>query len=265
MANEKSIADAGAYGSTKPKVRRIGTADLIDALAKGLDDFKAMPTHVVFLCLIYPIVTLLFARTYAGYDVLPLVFPLLAGFTLIGPLVATGMYELSRRREEGLDISRGHAFDVFRSPSIRSIATLGVVLMAIYFAWLVAAQAIYVVNFGSAAPASIEGFARQVLTTPAGWALIVEGISVGFLFAVVVLTLSVVSFPLLLDRNVGVMTAVHTSIRAVLANPMMMAMWGLIVAVALLIGSLPLFVGLSVVMPVLGHATWHLYRKVVER
>ncbi len=265
MANEKSIADVGAYGSTKPTVRRIGTGDLIDALVRGLDDFKAMPTHVVFLCLIYPVVTLLFARTYAGYDVLPLIFPLLAGYTLIGPLVAIGMYELSRRREEGLDISRGHAFDVFRSPSIRAIATLGVMLMAIYFAWLGAAQAIYEVNFGSAAPASIVEFARQVFTTPAGWALIIVGSGVGFLFAVVVLTISVVSFPLLLDRDVGVMTAVHTSIRAVLANPMTMAIWGLIAAVALLIGSLPLFVGLAVVLPVLGHATWHLYRKVVER
>ena len=265
MANEKSIANVGAYGSTKPNVRRIGTADLIDALAKGLDDFKAMPTHVVFLCLIYPVVLLIFARIYAGYEVLPLVFPLLAGYTLIGPLVATGMYELSRRREEGLDISRGHAFDVFRSPSIGSIATLGVVLMAIYFAWLGAAWAIYEAIFGNAAPTSIEEFARQVFTTPAGWTLIIGGSSAGFLFAVVVLTLSVVSFPLLLDRDVGVMTAMQTSVRAVLANPMTMAIWGLIVAVALLIGSLPLFVGLSVVMPVLGHATWHLYRKVVER
>ncbi len=265
MTHGKSIADAGAYGSAKPNVRTIGTADLIDALARGLDDFKAMPTHVVFLCLIYPVVTLIFARTYAGYDVLPLVFPLLAGYTLIGPLVATGMYELSRRREEGLDISRRHAFDVLRSPSIRSIATLGVVLMAIYFAWLGAAWAIYEAIFGNVAPASIGEFARQVFTTPAGWTLIIGGSSVGFLFAVLVLTLSVVSFPLLLDRDVGVMTAIQTSIRAVLANPITMAMWGLIVASALLIGAVPLFVGLSVVLPVLGHATWHLYRKVVER
>ena len=264
MTNEKPIADAGVYRSAQPIVHKIGLADLRDALAKGIADFNAMPTHLVFLCLIYPIVTLIAARTAAGYEVLPLVFPLLAGYTLIGPLVAIGMYELSRRREKGLDISRRHAFDVLRFPSIRSIAALGVVLMGIYFAWLFAAQAIYELYFGSAVPASIAEFARQVFTTPSGWALMIVGCGVGFLFAVVVFALSVLSFPLLLDRDVGVMTAAMTSVRAVIANPLTMAMWGFIVAGALAIGTLPLFVGLAVVLPVLGHSTWHLYRKVVE-
>ncbi len=262
MANEQAITNADA-SPAQPVVRTIGPGDLREALAGGLADFEAMPTHVVFLCLIYPVVTLIFARAYAGYEVLPLVFPLLAGYTLIGPLVAIGMYELSRRREQGLNISRWHAFEVLRSPSIRAIATLGLVLMAIYFAWLGAALAIYALNFGSAAPTSIVGFAHQVFTTSSGWALIIVGCAVGFLFAVAVFTISVVSFPMLLDRDVGVTTAIQTSIRAVIANPMTMALWGLTVAVALLAGSLPFFVGLAVVMPVLGHATWHLYRKVV--
>jgi uncharacterized membrane protein len=263
MANENPIADAGAYGPAQPVARSIGMADLKDALACGLADFKAMPTHLVFLCLIYPILTLVAARAYAGYEVLPLIFPLLAGYTLIGPLVAIGLYELSRRREQGLDISRRHAFDVLRSPSIRAIATLGVVLMAIYFVWLFTAWAIYELYLGSAVPASIAEFAGQVFTTPSGWALIIVGCGVGFLFAAVVLSLSVVSFPMLLDRDVSFKTAVHTSVRAVLANPMTMAMWGIIVAGSLVIGSLPFFVGLAVVLPVLGHSTWHLYRKVV--
>ena len=136
-------------------------------------------------------------------------------------------------------------------------------LMIIYFAWLGAAQAIYVANFGNVAPASVAEFARQVVGTPAGWALIFFGSGVGFLFAVIVFTLSVVSFPMLLDRDVGVAVALRTSLRAVLANPITMAVWGFIVAFTLLIGSLPLFVGLAVALPVLGHSTWHLYRRLV--
>lgn len=264
MANEKSISDAGAYRSIQPVVHNIGATDLLDALAKGINDFKAMPTHLVQFCWIYPVVILVGARTYAGYDVLPLAFPLLAGYTLIGPLVATGMYELSRRREMGMDISRWHAFEVVRSPSIRSIALLGILLMVIYFAWLFAARGIYQLYFGPEAPASILAFISQTFNTAAGWGLIIVGCSVGFVFAAVVFTLSVVSFPMLLDRDVGLMTAVETSIRAVLKNPFTMAMWGLIVAVTLLLGSIPFFVGLAIVLPVLGHATWHLYRKTVE-
>jgi uncharacterized membrane protein len=264
MTNEKPILEPWEYRSAQPIIRTIGMADLRDALASGLADFNAMPTHLFFLCVIYPLVTLIAARVYAGYEVLPLVFPLLAGYTLIGPLVAVGLYELSRRREQGLDTSRQHAFDVLRFPSIGAIATLGAVLMAIYFVWLFVAWDIYERYFGSAVPESIAEFARQVFTTPSGWSLIVVGCSVGFLFAAMVLSLSVVSFPMLLDRNVGVMTAVDTSVRAVLANPVTMAMWGFIVAGILLIGTLPLFVGLAVSLPVLGHATWHLYRKVVE-
>jgi uncharacterized membrane protein len=131
--------------------------------------------------------------------------------------------------------------------------------------WLATAQSLYQSLFGYAPPDSIEQFARDVLTTPAGHTLIVAGNLIGFLFAVVVLAVSVVSFPLLLDREVGAIVAMHTSVRAVLANPLVMAAWGLIVAAALLIGAVPLFFGLAIVVPVLGHASWHLYRKVVAR
>jgi uncharacterized membrane protein len=238
--------------------------DLTDALSKGLADFNAMPTHLFFLCVIYPIVVLIGARVAAGYDVLPLVFPLLAGYTLIGPIVAIGLYELSRRREQGLDISRAHAFDVLRLPHIRSIAVLAILMMVLYFIWLFAAETIYERYFGETVPVSIADFVRQVLGTRAGWTLIVVGCGVGFVFAAVVFTLSVVSFPMLLDRGGSIGTAVATSIAAVLANPISMTTWGFIVAGALALGSLPFFVGLAVVLPVLGHSTWHLYRRVVQ-
>jgi len=246
------------------RIHKIGLADLKYALKRGLDDFLAMPSHAVFLCLIYPVVGFVLARLVLGYNVIPLLFPLAAGFALVGPFAALGLYEMSRRREAGLDVSWRHALDVFRSPSIGAIAVLGLLLVAIFLVWIAVAQSIYVANFGYTPAASMPDFIRQVFTTPAGWALIVVGNGVGFLFAVLVLTLSVISFPLLLDRDVGAATAILASVRAVLANPLTMAVWGLIVAVLLAIGSIPALFGLAVVMPVLGHATWHLYRRVVE-
>jgi uncharacterized membrane protein len=251
-------------GQTEPTVRKIGVADLRDALARGYDDFMATPTQLVFLGVIYPVIGLVAARAASGGALLPLLYPLVAGLSLMGPVAAVGIYELSRRREQGLPVSWLNAFDVLRSHSIISIATLGLLLCVIFVAWLFAAQAVYQMTMGGVPPASIGDFLQQVFTTRAGWNLILFGNAVGFLFAVLVLTLTVVSFPLLLDKDVGVRVAVRTSVRAVLTNPVTMAIWGLIVAALLFVGSLPLFVGLAVVMPLLGHATWHLYRKVVE-
>ena len=158
MISQEHMAGSGPQTSVQPTIRNIGWPDLKDALGKGYDDFKAMPTHLIFLCIVYPVVMLVLARSYAGYDVLPLVFPLLAGYTLIGPLVALGVYELSRRREQGLDTSRWHSFEVLRSPSIVSIILLGLVLMGIYFGWLAAAQTIYEMNFGTSPPESVGAF-----------------------------------------------------------------------------------------------------------
>jgi uncharacterized membrane protein len=247
-----------------PVIRRIAPADLIDALAKGWDDFSAMPSHAVFLCVIYPIIGIALAGLTLGFTLLPILYPLAAGFALIGPFAALGLYELSRRREAGVNVSAMDALDVVSSPSIGAIVALGALLMLIFLIWIGTAHAIYVANFGYAAPTSVGQFLHDVLATRAGWNLILIGNGVGFLFAVLVLTISVVSFPLLLDRDAGAAVAVLTSIRAVLKNPVTMALWGLIVAALLLLGSLPLFLGLTVVLPVLGHASWHLYRKVVE-
>jgi uncharacterized membrane protein len=248
-----------------PAVRKIELADLADVLASGVRDFGAYRTDVIFLCIIYPLAGLVLARLAFGYDMLPLIFPLASGFALIGPVAAVGLYEMSRRREQGVDINWADAFGVVRAPAFGAILVLGLLLLAIFLLWLAAAYAIYLVTLGPEPPASIGTFIRDVFTTGAGWALIVVGCGVGFLFAVLVLTISVVSFPLLLDRDVGLYTGVATSVRAVLVNPVPMAAWGLIVAGGLVIGSIPVLLGLIIVMPVLGHATWHLYRKVVPR
>ena len=252
-----------AATSDVPAVRSIGVADLRDALALGIGDFEANRTDVVFLCIIYPIIGLILGRMASGYGLLPLIFPLASGFALVGPFAAVGLNEMSRQRAQGRTVSWIDAFNVLRSPSIGAILLLGLMLIALFLIWLMVAQIIYVATLGPQAPASVIGFFTDVFTTGAGWAMIILGIGVGFLFAALALAVSVVSFPLLLDRNLGIGTAVATSMRAVAANPRTMALWGLIVACGLVLGSLPFFVGLVVVLPVLGHATWHLYRKVV--
>jgi len=246
-----------------PTVRSIGVADLGYALGKGFADFGAFRTDVIFLALIYPVVGLVLARLAFGYDMLPLLFPLASGFALIGPIAAIGLYEMSRRREQGAEARWADALGITQSPSFPSIAILGALLVAIYLLWLGTAATIYNVTLGPEPPISLSGFLRDVFTTGAGWTMIGIGIGVGFLFAVLVFATSVVSFPVLLDRRVGVETAIRTSLRAVAANPGPMAMWALIIAAGLVIGSIPFLLGLIIIMPVLGHATWHLYRRVV--
>ena len=250
--------------TTDYAVRKIGLSDLTDALRLGWEDFKAIPTHAVVLCLIYPVLGFVIFRAVLGASLLPLLFPLAAGFTLIGPFAGLGLYELSRRRERGEEPSAMDAMHVLRAPSFGAILGLGAILLVLFGVWIAAADAIYIATFGYAAAASIPDFATRVLTTTEGWTLIIVGCGVGFLFAVAALCISVVSFPLMLDRHATAIDAIRTSLRAVRLNPVPMAAWGLIVAVLLAAGSLPAFVGLCVVLPVLGHASWHLYRKVVE-
>jgi uncharacterized membrane protein len=262
QGNAASLAQP-AQDTTGPVIRRIGLSDLHDALRRGWEDFKEVPSHAIILCVIYPVLGLGLARAVLGYSVVPLLFPLAAGFALIGPFAALGLYELSRRRELGLRASAWDALDVFSSPSFGAMLGLGTLLLALFVIWIAVAQAIYVATFGYASASEIPDFVRRVLTTPQGWWLIMVGCGVGFLFALVALCISVVSFPLMLDRHASAGEAMVTSLRVVAANPVTMAAWGLIVAALLVAGSIPLFLGLAVVVPLLGHTTWHLYRKVI--
>ena len=256
------------YASADPDVPAVNTItrdDLLEVLSKGVDDFKQKPSHIFLLVLLYPIIGLIAARVAAGYEMLPIVFPLISGFALVGPLAAIGVYEMSRRREAGLDVSWADALNVVRSPSIGAIMMLSALVGLVYFAWLAAAMVIYWSLFGSAVPETIGGFANQILTTPTGWLLIILGCGVGFVFALAVLAMTAVSFPMLLDRQVSAVVAIRTSVRVFKANPKTMLIWGMIVTAGLVLGSVPFFIGLAVTMPILGHATWHLYKKVVQQ
>lgn len=249
--------------SPLPNVRHIGVGDLRDALVKGFADFKAYRSDVLFLGVIYAVAGLVLARIAFSMDLLPLLFPLASGFAIVGPFAAVGLYEMSRQREQGSESKWANAFDVFRSPAIGAVSILGLILIVTFGLWLGAAWLIYLSTFGPAPINSVNQFVHDVFRTPGGQMMTVIGIGVGFLFALFAMAISIVSFPLLLDRDVGLDTAIRTSVRAVATNPGTMAIWGLIVAAGLVLGSIPLFLGLIVVLPVLGHATWHLYRALI--
>ena len=248
-----------------PVVRKLSPSDAFAALKEGFDDFRAMPSHLVFLAIFYVGAGFALTAMSSFGDALQLVFPLASGFALVGPFLAVGLYELSRRRENGVQPRMADAFVVFNSPALPSLGVLGLALIAVFTAWIASAQAIYGALYGAAAPASAVAFLDDVISTQRGMLLIGLGCGVGLVFAVLVLSLTVVSFPLLLDRDVGLVPAVATSLRVSAENPLAVATWGLIVAGLLVLGALPLFIGLAVVMPVLGHATWRFYRRAVER
>jgi uncharacterized membrane protein len=252
-------------------VSRIEIADLKEVLAKGFDDFMAYRTDIIFLILVYPIASLVIVAAAFQHQLIPLLFPLASGSAILGPFVGVFLYEMSRRREMNLqrhhvdNHSWANAVSIARSRNLGKILVLGVILVAMYVVWLAAALGIYRATHGPQPIESVGRFVQDLFLTEAGWWLIGVGCGVGFLFAALALATTVVAFPLLLDRDVGLGTAVQTSIRAALANPVSVGIWGLVVVGGLALGSVPLLIGLVIVMPVLCHATWHLYRKLVPR
>ena len=264
MAYERTFKDVQVR-SSDIGIRTIGFGDLWRSLWEGYDDFNASPTTAVFLTVLFPLFVLLLTLFLVGGNLLHMAFPVVAGLTLIGPVVSVWLFEMSRRRERGLDFSWGSTFDFIHSAAFAPILALSVLMMLLYVGWLYMAQFLYFGLFADDAPVSASAFVSELLTTRRGAGLIVYGLGVGFIFAFTVLAISVVAFPLLLDRPASAATAVAVSIRAVTSNLMVMAAWGLIVIVLLAAGAIAFLVGLAAVLPILGHATWHLYRKVVER
>ncbi len=259
-----SIGKIGGDDRVTPDVLPLTTRDIRDALRKGVDDFGAVRSDVMFICLLYPVIGAMLVALAFNMNLLHVVFPVAAGFALLGPAAAVGLYEVSRQREEGREASWLTAFDVLGSPNFAAIVALGLYVAALFLAWIVIAHAIWLVTLGPVPQDTPGDFLRQVFTTGAGWAMLVLGMAVGFCFALAVLATGAMSFPLLLDRSVGVPTALATSWKVFLANPRVMLTWGFVVAALLVVGSIPFFLGLIIVFPVLGHATWHLYRKAVR-
>lgn len=247
----------------RPEVRRIGISDVLDALRLGIEDFREKPSHYAFVGLIYPLAGMVLIAWSTGVDLLPMVYPLMSGFALLGPLMAVGLMEISRRREYGQDASWTQVFALRHSPALPSLLMMSVYLLTLFMIWLVVARALYLAFIGDYPTPGFLGFASGVLGHPNATALIIWGNLVGFVLALIALVVSIVAFPLLLDRDSGAASAVHTSVRAAMLNPVPVAFWGLLVAGSLAVGMATLMVGLVVIVPILGHATWHLYRRLV--
>lgn len=250
--------------SAPPRTRDIGLEDIATALRKGVEDFMRFRTDVMFMALIYPVVGVLLSTAALDHAFLPLLFPMAAGFLLLGPAAAVGLYELSRRGETEADVGWGAAFAALRARNLGPLTAMTAGLGAVFLVWLGTAMTLYNWTLGPGAPASLSGFVLEVLMTDAGWAMIVLGTGIGACFAALVLAGGLISMPMLVDRRVGVPVAVATSLQVARRNPGTVAAWGAVVAVVMGLAMIPAFLGLIVALPVLGHATWHLYRAAVR-
>jgi uncharacterized membrane protein len=246
----------------EPVIRRIGFGDLVDALSAGLRDFQAYPAFGLFFGAVYALGGLVILACSVQWDLLYLVYPLAAGFALIGPFVAVGLYEVSRLRERGEQPSWRSLFGAIVSQGGKEISWMAFVTVFLFIIWMYQVRLLIAVFFGlhGLPPGS---FPTVLFTTAEGLAFLAVGHVIGAVLAVVTFSLTVVSFPLLLDREVDFVTAMITSVRSVVSNPVPMLGWAACVSLLLLVAALPMFLGIVVVLPVLGHTTWHLYRKLV--
>lgn len=264
------LADmTGHVGSTDrsdspPVVRTLTTADLRYALRRGVEDFGAFRSDVVFLCLLYPVIGLVMVWLAFQSDMVQYIFPLMSGFAILGPVAAVALYDLSRRRERGEEATWGDALGLLRSPSMGPILVFGLCLLALFTVWMLAAHLIFLLTLASDQPHTMGQFIRDTITTAEGRRMIAIGIPVGAAFSAAAMAIGLVTVPLLLDRDIGVPAAIATSIKVMAQNPVVTGIWGGFIALSLALASIPLLLGLVVVMPVLGHASWHLYRRAVD-
>lgn len=266
MATQPMSAQSAVSRRKPIPIRQITGEDLRFALRQGFEDFRTFRGDILLAGLVYTIIGIAAVVMTTSAPLMPFFLPVVAGVGLLGPIAAVGFYELADRREEGdRDLHWFNFLDVRKRSTVDDMGIVAGLLLAIFFAWLLAAGILYALLFGWTAPATIPDFLTMVFGTARGWALIVAGLAIGAIFGWVVLGLSVASLPMLVDCDVSAPQAVSASWRATHANKGEMARWGLIVLGLLVLGSIPLFVGLAFVLPWLGYSTWHLYTRLIDR
>lgn len=272
MVKKQAVSSNGAKQETNsglpanglPKVRQINFSDLADVLAKGWHDYRRAPLFGIFFGSIYALGGIVLVAALFEFDLAWMAYPLVIGFALIGPFVATGLYEVSRRLESGQQLKWSQVLSIVWHQHRRELGWMAFVMLFIFWIWMYQIRTLVAVFFGFDGFASFDGFVEAVFTTSNGWTFLAVGHLVGALISLVLFTITVVSCPILLERDIDFVTAMITSVRSVLASPLVMIAWGMFVVVSVIVSSIPGFLGMMIVMPVLGHATWHLYKRVVE-
>lgn len=260
MAQHPSPADeqAGA-GLPFPTIRNIGLGAPFRRIARGFSDLKACPTASLFYGFCFTgmglLVTFVFEHAYQYTSAVT------TGFLLLAPFFAMGLYELSRRRELGEACALLPTLTVWRR-NAGNIAVFAAVLTVIFLIWARASLVVFAIFYTKEMP-NLSGFLSQVVSLENLEFLLVY-CCVGFVFALLVFAVSVVSIPLMLDRNQDAVTSMLASIRALAENPLPLLVWAALIVGLTLLGFMSFHIGLAVLMPVVGHATWHAYRELVE-
>lgn len=258
-----STQDNGVYTPPKPpSIRVIGFSDIGDALKAGIHDFVRAPLYGLFFGLIFAAGGIAIYLFLTAFGQLWMILPIMIGFPLIGPFIAAGLYEVSRRLADDLPLSwRAVLVTVFRQHE-RQTGWMAFVILFVFWVWVYQIRLLVALFIGFNTPSTLSGFVEVVLTTPAGLWFLAVGTLVGAVLALFLFAATVVSMPLLLDTELDFVTAIITSFKAVTRNPVPMLSWGVIVTVLSFLAMAPAFLGLLIVLPVLGHATWHLYKRV---
>ena len=245
------------------RVNAIGFDAIVDALGEGMRDFRKAPRFGLFFGGVYALGGIFVLLTASALHMSYLSYPLAIAFGLIGPFVAVGLYEVSRRLENDEPLDWYGVLAVIWAQRRRELAWMAFVVLFVQIMWMYQVRLLLALFLGFQSFASFSAFVEVVVTTPEGLMFLLIGNIVGAALSIVLFSLTVVSFPMLLDREVDFITAMITSVRAVVTSPAPMIGWALIITVTMLLSMLPVFAGLLVTLPVLGHTTWHLYRKLV--
>ncbi|SDT89122.1 DUF2189 domain-containing protein [Stappia sp. ES.058] len=245
------------------RVNPIGFDAIVDALGAGMRDFRKAPRFGLFFGGVYAAGGIIVLLTASAFQMSYLSYPLAIAFGLVGPFVAVGLYEVSRRLESGEPLTWRGVLGVIWAQRRRELAWMAFVVLFVQIMWMYQVRLLLALFLGFQSFSSFSAFVEVLVTTPEGLMFLLIGNIVGAALSVVLFSLTVVSFPMLLDREVDFITAMITSVRSVVTSPGPMIGWALIITVTMLLSMLPVFAGLLVTLPVLGHTTWHLYRRLV--